>query len=83
MGIRMDSIHAPTVEAGPTSGPSRSNGVDSNTASLFELMAEKDRVEAEIKALGEVLDSVRSSISLALQTLPLASPYRQRPASQL
>ena len=61
MGIPMNSIHAPTVPAvasGPTSGPTASNGTLDNKASLFQLMDEKDQIEAELKALGEVLSSV-------------------------
>jgi hypothetical protein len=57
MGIRMDDLHAPTVSSGPTSG-GYSNGVSKDQLSLQELMAEKDRAEAELKALGQVLDSV-------------------------
>ncbi|KAG9382967.1 26S proteasome non-ATPase regulatory protein [Pyrenophora tritici-repentis] len=54
----MDDIHAPTVSSGPTSS-GYSNGIPKEQLSLQELMAEKDRVEAELKALGQVLDSVR------------------------
>lgn len=54
----MDDIHAPTVSSGPTSG-GYTNGVPKEQLSLQELIAEKDRVEAELKALGQVLDSVR------------------------
>jgi len=36
-----------------------SNGVSKDRLSLMELIAEKDRVESELKALGSVLDSVR------------------------
>jgi 26S proteasome non-ATPase regulatory subunit 9 len=57
MGIRMDDLHAPTVSSGPTSS-SYSNGVSKDQLSLQELIAEKDRVETELKALGQVLDSV-------------------------
>lgn len=55
----MDDIHAPTVSSGPVSG-GYTNGVPKEQLSLQELIAEKDRVEAELKALGQVLDSVRS-----------------------
>ena len=57
MGLRMDDLHAPTVPSGPSSVPS--NGVSKDRLSLMELIAEKDRVESELKALGSVLDSVR------------------------
>lgn len=53
----MDDIHAPTVSSGPTTN-GYSNGVPKEQLSLQELIAEKDRVEAELKALGQVLDSV-------------------------
>ena len=56
----MDDIHAPTVSSGPVSG-GYTNGVSKEQLSLQELIAEKDRVEAELKALGQVLDSVRSN----------------------
>ncbi|KAJ4407788.1 putative 26S proteasome regulatory subunit [Didymella pomorum] len=52
----MDDIHAPTVSSGPVSG-GYTNGVPKEHLSLQELIAEKDRVEAELKALGQVLDS--------------------------
>jgi 26S proteasome non-ATPase regulatory subunit 9 len=57
MGLHMDDLHAPTVASGPTTG-GYSNGVSKAQLSLQELIAEKDRVEAELKALGQVLDSV-------------------------
>jgi 26S proteasome non-ATPase regulatory subunit 9 len=56
----MDDIHAPTVSSGPTSG-GYTNGVPKEQLSLQELIAERDRVETELKALGQVLDSVRPS----------------------
>ena len=60
MGIPMDdNIHAPTVSSGPTTG-GRSDERSSGKLSLIELMAEKDRVEGELKALGSVLESVSS-----------------------
>lgn len=50
------NIHAPTVPSGPTSGPA-TNG---NTAQLSfrELQLKKENLEAELKALSGVLDSV-------------------------
>jgi len=57
MGIRMDDLHTPTVASGPTSG-GYSNGVSKEQLSLQELIAERDRLETELKALGQVLDSV-------------------------
>ena len=58
MGIPMDNIHAPTVASGPTSNH-QANGSSFEKLSLTELIAEKDRVENELKALGSVLESVR------------------------
>ena len=55
----MDDIHAPTVASGPTTA-GYSNGVPKDQLSLQGLISEKDRVEAELKALGQVLDSVRT-----------------------
>jgi 26S proteasome regulatory subunit N4 len=57
MGFRMDDLHAPTVTSGPTS-TAHSNGVPKEQLSLMELIAEKERVEAELSTLGSVLDSV-------------------------
>jgi hypothetical protein len=54
----MDDMHAPTVSSGPTSS-GYSNGIPKAQLSLQELISEKDRVETELKALGQVLDSVR------------------------
>jgi 26S proteasome non-ATPase regulatory subunit 9 len=59
----MDDIHAPTVSSGPTSG-GYINGVSKEQLSLQELIAEKGRVETELKALGQVLDSVRMEWTL-------------------
>lgn len=56
MGLRMDDLHAPTVASGPTSRPT-ANGTDSKRT-LQELIAQKDNLEAELSALGSVLDSV-------------------------
>jgi 26S proteasome non-ATPase regulatory subunit 9 len=61
----MDNIHAPTVGSGPVSG-GYSNGVPKEQLSLQALIAEKDRLETELKALGQVLDSV--SVSQMLQS---------------
>lgn len=60
MGLLMEDIHTPTVPSGPTTGYGATNGVKHDRLSLLDLMAEKDRVEAELSALGSVLDSVCS-----------------------
>ena len=64
MGIPMDpnnDIHTPTVPAGPTSGPGAA-GRDLSKLSLDELIAEKERLESELKVLGEVLQSVSKTV---------------------
>lgn len=60
MGLRMDDLHAPTVQSGPTSQPTV-NGLETKQ-SLQELITQKENFEAELSALGSVLDSVRLSI---------------------
>jgi 26S proteasome non-ATPase regulatory subunit 9 len=55
MGFTMDNLHSPTVG---TSGAS-SNGNDADTSRTFqELITRKENLEAELSALGSVLDSV-------------------------
>lgn len=58
MGLKMDDLHAPTVGSGPTSNGT-ANGISKESMSLKELIAERERVEAELMALSSVLDSVR------------------------
>lgn len=60
----MNNLHAPTVPSGPTSTPT-TNGTTGHL-SFTELQQKKDNVEAELKALGGVLDSVCSIIQLAI-----------------
>ena len=57
MGYRMDDLHNPTVPSGPISQP-QANGAKLEGMSLKNLIAEKDNVEEELKALGGVLESV-------------------------
>lgn len=52
----MNNLHAPTIPSGPTSGPA-TNGATGHL-SFAELQQKKDNTEAELKALGSVLDSV-------------------------
>lgn len=54
----MNNLHAPTVPSGPTSSAAATNGVAGHL-SFAELQRKKDDIEAELKALGGVLDSVR------------------------
>lgn len=56
MGLRMDDLHAPTVSSGPTS-QATTNGTFKKQ-SLQELSAHKEKLEAELSALGSVLESV-------------------------
>lgn len=58
----MEDIHTPTVPSGPTTAYGAANGGKHDRLSLLDLIAEKDRVEAELSALGSVLDSVGSQI---------------------
>jgi hypothetical protein len=74
MAARMENLHAPTVPSGPTSAPT-TNGTQTNGLSFAELQAKKDALEAEIRALSSVLDSVGSShisIDLALTAVSTA-----------
>jgi 26S proteasome regulatory subunit N4 len=57
----MDDLHAPTVGSGPTSN-GVANGASKRDMSLKDLIAERERVEAELLALSGVLDSVRESV---------------------
>jgi 26S proteasome non-ATPase regulatory subunit 9 len=57
MGLPMNNLHAPTIPSGPTSGPQGENSA-LDRLSLMELISKKDNLEAELKALGSVLDSV-------------------------
>ncbi|KAF3490607.1 26S proteasome non-ATPase regulatory subunit 9 [Arthroderma uncinatum] len=62
MGIPMDDIHTPTVPSGPVSGSSSTNA-NLSKAGLTQLFDEKERLEAELKVLGEVLKSVEEGIA--------------------
>lgn len=53
----MDDIHAPTVASGPTSN-GVSNGLSPDQMTFKQLVAEKERIEAELSVLSSVLDSV-------------------------
>lgn len=65
MGLRMDDLHAPTVASGPTS-QTTTNGTEKEL-SLQELIAKKENLEAELSALGSVLDSVRRNEDLVVR----------------
>ena len=53
----MNNLHAPTIPSGPTSGPQGDRSA-LDRLSLMELISKKDDLEAELKALGSVLESV-------------------------
>lgn len=53
----MDNLHAPTVASGPNSGAS-GEPTRGEQLSFSELEQRKGNIEAELKALGSVLDSV-------------------------
>jgi 26S proteasome regulatory subunit N4 len=56
MGFRMDDdIHAPSVASGATTDRTSN---DAKKQSLQELIKQKENLEAELSALGSVLDSV-------------------------
>lgn len=67
MGLPMDDIHTPSVASGPTSAQGIRNNVDQDKLSLMDLIAEKQRVEGELRALSSVLDSVNLSNFKGLQ----------------
>lgn len=52
----MENLHAPTIPSGPTTS-TLANG-NSKQMSFGELQRKKENLEAELKALGGVLDSV-------------------------
>ncbi|KAI1487223.1 hypothetical protein F5X96DRAFT_651103 [Biscogniauxia mediterranea] len=64
--LRMDTIHAPTVPSGPSS-QSVANG-NATQLSFAELQLKKENIEAELKALGGVLDSHGVNMETPLTT---------------
>jgi 26S proteasome regulatory subunit N4 len=67
----MESMHAPTISSGPTSG--HTDGTKAAGLSIAELQSKKDNMEAELRALGSVLESVRL---LQLSLIRQANFYR-------
>jgi 26S proteasome non-ATPase regulatory subunit 9 len=53
----MDDIHTPSVASGPISG-AYANGAPKDELTFDQLIAEKEKLEEELKALSAVLDSV-------------------------
>lgn len=64
LSLRMNSIHAPTVPSGPVGAAAR-NGNPSDLT-FAELQKRKAEMEAELKALGAVLDSVLGHLQTLL-----------------
>ncbi|ORY66431.1 uncharacterized protein BCR38DRAFT_430236 [Pseudomassariella vexata] len=62
----MENLHAPTIPSGPSSRPS-ANG-NAAHLSFAELSLKKDNVEAELKALGGVLNSHGVNMETPLTT---------------
>ncbi|WQF78341.1 Putative PDZ domain, peptidase M50, 26S Proteasome non-ATPase regulatory subunit 9, PDZ superfamily [Colletotrichum destructivum] len=64
--LKMNNIHAPTVPSGPTSNATANGHFGRLT--FVELQKKKDDVEAELKALGAVLDSHGADMNTPLTT---------------
>ncbi|KAK4181635.1 putative 26S proteasome non-ATPase regulatory subunit 9 [Triangularia setosa] len=62
----MSNLHAPTVPSGPTTAPV-TNG-HATHLSIQELQRKKDNIEAELRALGGVLDSHGVDMNTSLLT---------------
>lgn len=54
--LKMDNLHAPTIPSGPTNAPVKDGRTIQRT--MAELQQKKANMEAELRALGGVLDSV-------------------------
>jgi len=59
--MKMNNLHAPTIPSGPTSGGT--NGIKTGGLTLPELQIKKENMEAELRALSGVLDSVCTLIN--------------------
>jgi 26S proteasome non-ATPase regulatory subunit 9 len=68
MGILMEDLHAPTVPSGP-SASGATNGVPKKELTLLELMDERDRVQKDILALADILQSHGVTMNTSLTTL--------------
>ncbi|KAL9628020.1 MAG: hypothetical protein Q9204_006167 [Flavoplaca sp. TL-2023a] len=64
MGLPMDDIHTPTIPSGPASTHTSGSDNHPQATSLQNLIAEKARTEAELKALSSVLDSLTEALLL-------------------
>lgn len=59
--LRMNNLHAPTVPSGPTTARATNGGAAH--LSFAELQRKKENMEAELKALSSVLDSVCAMVA--------------------
>lgn len=64
--LKMNNIHAPTVPSGPTTSAAENGHL--HRLNFAELQKKKDDMEAELKALGAVLDSHGVDMSTPLTT---------------
>ncbi|RDL36779.1 uncharacterized protein BP5553_06131 [Venustampulla echinocandica] len=64
----MENLHAPTVPSGPTSNPAGTNGIQTAGLTFTQLQTKKDNIEAELRALGSVLESHRVDMNTSLIT---------------
>ncbi|EHA57451.1 hypothetical protein MCOR27_011042 [Pyricularia oryzae] len=62
----MDSLHAPTIPSGPTTAPTANGRAGHLT--IAELQRKKDDLEAELRALGGVLESHNVDMNTNLLT---------------
>lgn len=60
--LRMSNLHAPTVPSGSRSATTANGDGPSGQLTFVRLQQKKDEVEAELKVLGGVLDSVRTLV---------------------
>lgn len=61
----MENLHAPTIPSGPTT--SNGGGIRTEGLTLPELQLKKEAMEAELRALGSVLESVSLNVSYVKQ----------------
>ncbi|EJT70025.1 26S proteasome non-ATPase regulatory subunit 9 [Gaeumannomyces tritici R3-111a-1] len=62
----MNNLHAPTIPSGPTTAPATNGRAGHLT--IAELQRKKDNLEAELKALGGVLESHNVDMNTSLLT---------------
>lgn len=77
--MKMNNLHAPTIPSGPTSAGA--NGVKTAGLTLPELQIKKENMEAELRALSGVLDSV--SVPCREHTVRCANRFSTESTCQL